>query len=594
MTNVRFFKPVMKALNAKVFKTFGVIGVAFLLGLLLSLSLLRSPAVAQDSPTVGPVDSPADNSQGRARASVVVDGIELFQLGSPGNFEAEQRASDANQRIQAVIESGESPDVEVSGSERLPTIELNGGQLLTITPEDLEGRRNGQSQARSWANQIEKAIEQAQEQRTPAYLRIAAIEAIVAFLVALLLHWALGRFWRRTLAPELRAVTHIPEPDNSVSVPQYTSLDLLLSALLVIARTGIWLVALLHISNRFPWTRQWSYRLTEILIDSFVTPIITLGDNRYSILHLLALAALFFALDVVTRTITNAVNSRVLRVTVANRGMREVIAILLRYSLLFIGVMVLLQIWGIDLSSLALLASALGIGIGLGLQDIAKDIGSGLVLLFERPIQVGDFVQVGDYEGTIELIGARSTLIRTLDHISIIVPNSRFLSAEVLNWSHHNPVSRLHLPVSVAYGSDMNAVRSALLEAAQEHHRVLINPKPQVFFKGFGEGSLALDLLVWTAEPSKHVLIKSELYFKIEEKFRKHEIEVPLPQQDLHVRSGNLSIELPPEFQQTLQQLLRLAQNGKDEDGRQRDEEGDVKDKDGRMRDEVSSRRDEN
>lgn len=539
---------------AKPLRVIRVIGLAFVFGILLSVCLSRSPAVAQEAAPV--------------RASVVVDGTELFQLGSPGTYEAEERAEQANAQIQRAIVTGESPEVTVSGSDRLPTLELNGEQLLTITEEDLVTGQNGQVQAREWAERIEIAIEQAQQQRTGGYLRIAAIQTIFASLIALLLHWSLGRFWRRTLTPELRTITQIPDPD-SVRMPQYTSLDLLLGFLLVVARVGVWLVAALYISNLFPWTRQWSYRLTEILISSFVSPIVVLGENRYSIVHLLILAGLFFALEIVTKTITNVLKTRVLRVTVTNRGTREVIAILIRYSLLFIGAMVLLQIWGIDLSSLALLASALGLGIGLGLQDIAKDVGSGVVLLFERPIQVGDFVQVGEYEGTIELIGARSTLIRTLDHISIIVPNSRFLSAEVINWSHHNPVSRLHLPVGVAYGSDMNAVRSSLLEAAQEHHRVLINPKPQVFFKGFGNSSLDLELLVWTAEPSKHILIKSELYFKIEEKFRKYNVEVPFPQQDLHVRSGNLPIDLSPEFQRTLQQLLKLSQNGQ---GARRDE----------------------
>ncbi len=109
--------------------------------------------------------------------------------------------------------------------------------------------------------------------------------------------------------------------------------------------------------------------------------------------------------------------------------------------------MVLLQVWGFDLSSLTILASAISVAIGFGFQDIAKNFGSGLVLLFERPIQVGDFVEVNQYMGTVEYIGPRSTLIRTLDQISIIVPNSRFLENEVINWSHQNPISRLHVPV---------------------------------------------------------------------------------------------------------------------------------------------------
>lgn len=503
------------------------------------------------------------HAQETTRSSVVIDGVELFQLSTTGSFTAEERASSTNRQIQDVVESGEEPQVEVAGDDRLPTLVLNGSQLLTVTPEDVVPGRTATQQARIWAEHLEEQIENSQRQRTRSYLQIALVQAIVVLLVAVLIHVALGRFWQRTLGPELRAVTHIPDPDSAQIEPN-RSLDLFLGLLLLLARVGVWLVAALYVTNLFPWTRRWSYRLIGILTDSFVAPLFKLGDNQYSVINLLTLAALLFALEIITKTVTNLVKTRVLRVTITNRGTREVIAVILRYSLLFIGVMVLLQIWGIDLSSLALLASALGIGIGLGLQDIAKDISSGLVLLFERPIQVGDFVQVGDYEGTIEQIGARSTLIRTLDHISIIVPNSRFLSGEVINWSHRNPVSRLHVPVGIAYGSDMNAARSALLEAAQEHARVLTNPKPVVFFNGFGDSSLDLDLLVWTAEPSKHVLIKSELYFDIEAKFRKYGFEIPFPQRDLHVRSGQLPIELSPQIQQTLQQLLKTNGNGKD------------------------------
>ncbi|GAB4236734.1 MAG: hypothetical protein Kow00121_63940 [Elainellaceae cyanobacterium] len=523
---------------------FRAIGLVACLGFILSVVLWLTPAAAQEV----------------NRASVVIDGVELFRLGTTTDVTAEERAAIANRQIQAAVESGDDPEVEVAIEDQQPKLFLDGNQILTITQQDLTEGRSPLQQANFWASRIENQIEEAQRQRTNAYLQIAIVQAIVIGIVALLIHIALGRFWRRTLGPELRAVTHIPDPDTS-QINQHQSLDLFLGLLLLLARIGVWLGAALYVTNLFPWTRGWSYRLTGILIDSFVAPLFKLGENQYSVINLLTLAALLFALEIITKTITNLVKTRVLRVTITNRGTREVIAVILRYSLLFIGALVLLQIWGIDLSSLALLASALGIGIGLGLQDIAKDIGSGLVLLFERPIQVGDFVQVGEFEGTIEQIGARSTLIRTLDHISIIVPNSRFLSGEVINWSHRNPVSRLHVPVGIAYGSDMNTARSALLEAAQEHARVLTNPKPVVFFRGFGDSSLDLDLLVWTAEPSKHVLIKSELYFDIEAKFRKYNVEIPFPQRDLHVRSGNLPIELSPQIQQTLQQLLQMNQN---------------------------------
>lgn len=523
------------------------IGLVIALSAILSGVVLLTPAIAQSA----------------SRASVVVDGNEIFQVSDSGTYEADDRASDINSLLQEVVEAGKVPEIQVEAENpNLPTILLDGRHLLTVTDGDLVPGRTKTSQARRWASELDAAFLRAQQERSLPYLRGAVAQALGALAIAIVLHWALGRFWRRTLGPEIRAVTHIPDPDSNVTQASQSSVDLLLNLLLTIARIGVWLAAILYVSNLFPWTRQWSYRLIDVLISSFVSPIFTLGENSYSVINLLILAGMLFILEICTKTVTNLLKTRVLRVTVANRGAREVIALVIRYGLLFIGGLVILQIWGIDLSSLALLASALGIGIGLGLQDIARDIGSGVVLLFERPIQVGDFVQVGSFEGTIERINARSTLVRTLDHISIIVPNSRFLSDEVINWSHGNPVSRLHVPVGIAYGSNVEDARSALLDAAQEHPRVLSTPKPLVIFKGFGDNALNLELLIWTAEPSKHILIKSELYFSIEAKFRKYNVQIPFPQRDLHLRTGNLPIELSPEAEQSLQQLLRMSQNG--------------------------------
>jgi potassium efflux system protein len=517
------------------------IGVAFVL----MWVFLLTPAIAQNN----------------LKAPVVVDGSELFQVGSSGGFQAKERADTANFQLREAIESGRPPQVEVAGNSNLPTILLNGSHFLTVTEQDTLPGRGQLDQAQLWAEQLKYEVQEAQQQRTTGYLQQAGLLSLGVLVVALLLHWGLGRFWRRTLRPELRAVTYIPDPD-SITSEQPASLDLLLSLLLAIMRAGLWVGAALYITNLFPRTRQWSYQITGILVSSFVSPIFTLGQRKYSVTDLLILAGLLFVLEIFTKTVTNLLKTRLLRVTVANRGAREAIAIIIRYALLFVGALVLLQAWGIDISSLAILASALGIGIGLGLQDIAKDFGSGLVLVFERPIQVGDFVQVGDFQGTIERIGTRSTLIRTLDHISIIVPNSRFLSGEVINWSHDNPVSRLHLPVGVAYGSDMEAVRAALLQAAQEQPKVLLTPQPQVLFKGFGDNALEVELLVWTSEPSKQFLLKSELYFRIEAQLRQHEVEIPFPQRDVNVRTGNLPIELSPQLEQTLQQLLKQSQNG--------------------------------
>ncbi|HEY9649461.1 MAG TPA: mechanosensitive ion channel domain-containing protein, partial [Coleofasciculaceae cyanobacterium] len=182
----------------------------------------------------------------------------------------------------------------------------------------------------------------------------------------------------------------------------------------------------------------------------------------------------------------------------------------------------------------------LGVGIGFGVQNITNNLISGLIITLERPIQVGDFVKVGELVGIVERIGARSTEIRTLDQVTIIVPNSRFLETEVINWSHGDPVSRLRLSVPVAYGSDIENVQLALLDAAKSHPDVLVRPQPQVWFQGFGDSSLNFDLLVWTGEPQKQFRVKSDLYYRIESCLRRYNIEVPFPQRDLNLRSPKL------------------------------------------------------
>jgi small-conductance mechanosensitive channel len=309
-----------------------------------------------------------------------------------------------------------------------------------------------------------------------------------------------------------------------------------------------------------PATQRWSNQAIGSIVSSFTAPVLTLGSRAYSMIDLLILTALLFGVIILAGVLTNLLRARVLQRAGINRGLQEVIAMLTKYAMVTIASVVLLQIWGLDLSSLTILASALGVGIGFGLQDIAKNFGSGLVLVFERPIQVGDFVEVGEFKGTVERIGARSTEIRTLDHVSIIVPNSRFLANEVINWSHRNPVSRLHIPVGVAYHSDPKAVQEALLEAAQNHPDILKSPSPRVLFQGFGDSALDFELLIWTATPNHQFLLKSDLNFLIFDAFQRWQIEIPFPQRDLHLRS----VQVTPELEATLNQLSSQPPNDSD------------------------------
>ncbi|OIP75031.1 MAG: hypothetical protein AUK48_08535 [Oscillatoriales cyanobacterium CG2_30_44_21] len=376
---------------------------------------------------------------------------------------------------------------------------------------------------------------------------------IIIILGAIALSWGLGML-RRYLSQILKQKLAGTDRESSTR-----GLDLFLAIILSIARISVWFASILYIADLFPESRAISQQTRDILSSSFTSPVLTLGRSSYSIINLSVLVALIFGLILLVKAIIGIFKVRVLSLAGLNRGAQEAIAVIVQYALIFIGTLVLLQIWGLDLSSLTILASALSIGLGIGLQNIAKNFGSGLILVFERPIQVGDFIEVGDLNGTVERIGARSTEIRTLDRVSIIVPNSRFLDSEVINWSHGNPISRLHLPLGVAYGSDPKQVRTVLVEAAGNHPKVLPSPSPSLLFKGFGDSSIDFELLVWTAEPDMQFLLKSDLYFLMYEVLNQHQIEIPFPQRDLHLRSGKVEISTQLESA-----LIEFMQSPKD------------------------------
>lgn len=476
-------------------------------------------------------------------APVVVDGRPLFEVAATDQITADERAASISSELDELVAENDDLVVRTEIRNDAPVILVNDRYLMTVTQKDavINGEDEPRSQAEQWNELLSQELESAQRERSREVLRERVVITLVTLILAAFLHRLIGYVWRRSLRP---LVEHATTPPDDGNTPP-TGLNLLLSLTLTLVRFVLWFGAIAYITNLFPVTRRWSYFLRrEAIIGGFLEPNLRLGQNEFSILSLLILFALLLGVVVVAGIFTNFLQSRVLRLAGLDRGSREAISVLIKYGLIFIGVVVLLQIWGLDLSSLALIASALGVGIGLGLQNIAKDFGSGLILVFERPIQVGDFVSFGDFQGTVERIGARSTEIKTLDQISIIVPNSRFLEQEVINWSHRNPVSRIRLPVGVAYSSDPKQVKEVLTEVSYHHPEVLSKPPPLVFFKGFGDSSLDFELLVWIADPPKQLIIMSDLYFAIEAALRQHNIEIPFPQRDLHLRSGQLPIDL--------------------------------------------------
>jgi small-conductance mechanosensitive channel len=209
---------------------------------------------------------------------------------------------------------------------------------------------------------------------------------------------------------------------------------------------------------------------------------------------------------------------------------------------LFIG----LQSLGVNLDSLVVFGGAVGVGIGLGLQNVVSNFVAGLILLIEQPIRIGDRIEVKETFGDVVKIGARATWIRTNDNIVIIVPNSDFINSAVTNWTANDPNVRIIVPVGVGYGSDPEKVRELLLQAASVHEDVLAEPRSDVIFTDYGDNSLNFSLRVWTSSRAHTpFVLKSDLYFALFKLFRENGIELPFPQRDLHIRSSDIPLPFP-------------------------------------------------
>jgi small-conductance mechanosensitive channel len=228
-----------------------------------------------------------------------------------------------------------------------------------------------------------------------------------------------------------------------------------------------------------------------------------------------------------------------------DRSLQYAISQIVSNIVLVVGVFIVLDNTGIHLGTLAVFAGAVGVGIGFGLQNIASNFISGLVILAERPITIGDRVEVAGITGQVQQIRARSTVILTNDNITMIVPNTKFIDSPVTNWTYGDPRVRFRIPIGVAYGSDLEKVRNALVEVARENSNVLPQPEPTVFLETFGESSINLELVVWSKEMSyRPRRFRSDLNFAIAEKLRETGIEIPGPQRDLHFRDGVVRVEM--------------------------------------------------
>lgn len=264
-----------------------------------------------------------------------------------------------------------------------------------------------------------------------------------------------------------------------------------------------------------------------------------LGDNPFTLRIFIILIISLILLFVIVNLISRLLLKRIFPRYGLDVGVSQSITTIIRYVLIITGLVIILQTSGIDLSAIGLLVGALGVGIGFGLQNVTSNFISGIIILFERPIKVSDRIEINDLTGNVVNISGRATTINTNDNVTVIVPNSDFINHRVINWSHNEKKIRLSFPVGVSYREDPGKIRELLLEIALANPGVLPTPAPYVLFDEFGDSSLNFKLLVWTEVfINRPKILKSELYYEIFKKFGEHNIEIPFPQRDIHLKSG--------------------------------------------------------
>jgi small-conductance mechanosensitive channel len=273
-------------------------------------------------------------------------------------------------------------------------------------------------------------------------------------------------------------------------------------------------------------------------------PLVRAGGIQFTIGHLIELVVLLILVWVAETIFRRVFMARLLNRSRLRPSVQFAISKIARYAFLVFGVYLSLEAVEINLNSLAFLAGALGVGVGFGLQNIVSNFISGLIILAEAPIALGDRVEVSGAIGRVTEINLRSTTVITSDNICIIIPNSNLITGTVINWSHGDPTVRTRLPVGVAYGTDVEKVRSLLLEVAAADPDILKKPEPEVLFVGYGDSSINFELAVWsTVVTDKPLRFKSRIYYSIHKTLEAHRIEIPFPQRDLHLRSGTLVLQ---------------------------------------------------
>jgi small-conductance mechanosensitive channel len=274
--------------------------------------------------------------------------------------------------------------------------------------------------------------------------------------------------------------------------------------------------------------------MLEQIMEYLRMPLVQLRGTNVTTLTLLTAILIVLVTKIISMVVARSID-RVLAARGLDRGLRFATTKIMRYVILVIGVFVAVGTLGIDTGAIMASGAVLLVGIGFGLQRLADNFISGLLVLIERPVKKGDFIDAGGVLGTVEDIGLRATLVTSRDGVQVILPNSNLMSSTVINYSAPSPERRFQIPVGVAYDTDLDLAVKVMTDVAKAEPSVLDTPAPEVRHMGFGENAIELVLLVWIADAKDDLIVGSKLRFALDRAFRQHKISIPFPQRDVHM-----------------------------------------------------------
>ncbi|NJL82212.1 MAG: mechanosensitive ion channel [Chloroflexaceae bacterium] len=489
------------------------------------LAIALFMAICVVAPTQANTEAPVE------KGIIFVDGHRLFEVGSSGNFSASERAERVTDLLQDLLSNSnfqkETINVQkIPGASGLLTLRVNGRYLLSVTPADIDTGMPLIDQANIWQQKLEAALERAIYQRQPPYqrwaLRMSLVSLAIAFLASTLLHAAI-RWVRR------QRVKQSPQENRSLSL-----------LLLHLGQFLTWLGAVGYIAYLFPSSRRWlSFTLT-FTSQVWEAEALIQGEQGISLKMMAIVLVLALLLWVGTDHAVKLFKSRILPTIGVDRALQDAIGFFARYALLFVGLLLGLSAFGVDFTSLIVVFGFLGVGIGFGLQNIAKDFISGMLMIVEQPIKVGELVEVGGIQGLVQHIGARTTEVVTIERSTIFIPNSRFIEGEVWNW-HRSGLARVQVHICVVIDTERDQVHRLLLIAAQEYHAdILRYPPPKVRFSGYKDGGLSFYVIVFIRDPLKELKVRAYLYEQIDTQLRGCGIKIAFPDDELQVKLPRL------------------------------------------------------